>query len=361
MTSFIEDVIIDLQKKNTNFSQTTFILPSRRAGSFLKNTLSNLINKTIFSPEILSIEEFVESLSNLVNTTNTELLFEFYAIYLKTIPKEQVEPFDSFSKWAQILIQDFNEIDRFLIEPNQIFEYLSAIKEIENQHWSLKEEQTQSIKNYLSFWNRIKTFYKLFNESLLSKQKGYQGLIYREAVENLEQYIATHKNNNYVFIGFNALNKAEEHIIKELLQQGLAQIYWDIDNTFFNNPIHDAGLFTRQHKKNWPYFRKENFNWISNLYPSEKNINLIGAPKNISQVKYVSELLNEIKTEKGSIENTAIVLGDETLLLPLLNSIPEGINNLNITMGLPLRSIPLSTLFKTLFSIHKSSSKVTLL
>ncbi|RKE98732.1 PD-(D/E)XK nuclease family protein [Ichthyenterobacterium magnum] len=357
MTSFIENVIIDLQEKNTNFSQTTFILPSRRAGSFLKNILSKHTSKTIFSPEILSIEEFVESLSNIVSSTNTELLFEFYAIYLKTIPKQQIEPFDSFSKWSQILIQDFNEIDRFLIEPNQIFDYLSAIKEIENQHWSLEEEQTQSIKNYLLFWNRIKTLYKLFNESLLSKQKGYQGLIYREAVENLEQYIATHKNKNYIFIGFNALNKAEQHIIQELLQQGLAKIYWDIDSTFFNNPIHDAGLFTRQHKKNWPYFRKENFNWISNLYASEKNINLIGAPKNISQIKYVSELLNGIQVDKNLIENTAIVLGDETLLLPLLNSIPEGINNLNITMGLPLRSIPLSTLFEVLFSIHKSSSK----
>ena len=359
MTSFIKDVVVDLQEQQFDFSQLIFILPSKRAGVFLKHTISENLEKTIFAPEIFSIEEFVESLSDLQYSTNTELLFEFYSIYILNTPKDQHEAFDKFSKWAQILIQDFNEIDRYLIHPNAIFEYLTAIKNIESNHWSLDEDQSEYVKNYLSFWNRLKTYYHLFKAHLLSKKKGYQGLVYREAVENIEQYTSTFDSNKtHVFVGFNALNKAEETIIQELLQQDLASIYWDIDSAFIDHPIHDAGLFTRVHKTNWPYFRNNPFNWIKNHYSNEKNIDLIGTPKNIGQVKYIGELLNKIQQQNKTLKNTAVVLGDENLLLPLLNSLPKEIDTINITMGLPLRIIPLTSLFETLFHIHRALSPV---
>ncbi|OUS01527.1 hypothetical protein A9Q86_07040 [Flavobacteriales bacterium 33_180_T64] len=355
MRTFIDDVIIDLIEKGLDISQLTFILPSKRAGTFLKHSISKHVNKTIFSPEIASIEEFIETLSDFQYATNAELLFEFYDVYLKHTPKEHLEAFDKFSKWAQIILQDFNEIDRYLIPPNQVFDYLKAIKEIE--HWSLDEQPTEYIKNYLQFWNRLKFYYAEFQKQLKQKKKGYQGLVYREAVHNIEQYIAINNNKTYVFVGFNALNRAEEIIIQELLQQELAIIYWDIDKAFINNPIHDAGLFARAHKKNWPYFNKNEFKWIGNHYSEKKDIQVIGTPKNISQVKYIGELLEKIYSEKKHLQNTAVVLGDETLLLPLLNSIPKSINAINITMGLPLKVIPLASLFEAVFNIHKSSSQ----
>ncbi|MEH6536717.1 MAG: PD-(D/E)XK nuclease family protein [Psychroserpens sp.] len=357
MRTFIDDVILDLIAKGYDISQLTFVLPSKRAGTFLKHAIPKHVNKTIFSPEILSIEEFVETLSDFQYATNAELLFEFYDVYLKHTPKNQIEPFDKFSKWAQLLLQDFNEIDRYLIPQNQVFDYLSAIKEIEHQHWSLDEEPTQYIKNYLLFWNRLKFYYYEFQTQLSSKKKGYQGLVYREAVENIEQYIAVNANKTFIFVGFNALNRAEELIIQELLQQELACIYWDIDKAFIDNPIHDAGLFMRHHKSNWKYFDKHDFNWVTNNYSEEKDIHVIGAPKNISQIKYVGELLEQIYSEKQNLQNTAVILGDETLLLPLLNSIPKSINAINITMGLPLKVIPLASLFESLFNIHKSSNQ----
>ncbi|WP_298755850.1 PD-(D/E)XK nuclease family protein [uncultured Psychroserpens sp.] len=358
MRTFIDDVIINLLEADHDISQLTFVLPSKRAGTFLKQAISNHVNETIFSPEILSIEEFVETLSDFQYATNAELLFEFYDVYLKHTPKQNIEPFDQFSKWAQLLLQDFNEIDRYLIPPNDVFDYLSAIKEIEHKHWSLDEEPTQFIKNYLLFWNRLKVYYAQFQKQLKHKKKAYQGLVYREAVNNIEQYIALHTNKTFVFVGFNALNKAEEIIIQELLQQEMALIYWDIDKTFINDPIHDAGLFTRYHKQNWKYFNKHNFNWVGESYAEKKDIHVIGAPKNISQVKYVGELLERIYKEKGHLQNTAVVLGDETLLLPLLNSIPKSITTINVTMGLPLKVIPLASLFEALFGLHKSLSEV---
>lgn len=350
MTSFLKEVIDHIQKEELDIANLTFILPSKRAGTFLKNILSQNITKTIFAPEILSIEEFVEQLSELNYATNTELLFEFYKVYKELTPEPQQETFDQFSKWGQLLLQDFNEIDRFLIEPDHIFDYLKSIKEL--NHWSLSEPQTPYIENYLSFWNRLKIYYSQFKTELILNKKGYQGLVYREAVNGIEPYIASNPDKRHIFIGFNALNNAEERIIQELLQHKLASIYWDIDATFINNPIHDAGLFIRQHLKTWPHFKHNTIKWISNNYSSEKNIQTIAVPKNIGQVKYIGELLDNLSV--ADLKKTAIVLGDETLLMPLLNSIPKKVEAINITMGLPLKAVPLASLFDALFKIQKN-------
>ncbi|TXD83775.1 PD-(D/E)XK nuclease family protein [Subsaximicrobium wynnwilliamsii] len=355
MVSFIQEVIDDLQLKHSNFSKITFILPSKRAGLFLRNAIAQSINQTIFAPEIHAIEEFVEVVSDFSYTTNSELLFEFYDVYLKQTPKANIESFDKFSKWAQIIIQDFNEIDRYLIEPNHVFDYLAAIKAIENQHWSQDEQQTPYIKNYLLFWNRLKHYYKALNDALKAKQKGYQGLVYREAASNIKAYNAANQDKTYVFVGFNALNSAEELIFKELLENASADIYWDVDQSFLENPIHDAGLFTRNHKAKWPYFNNHDFNWIKSHYSEEKHIEVIGAAKQIGQIKYVGELLQQLQAEDTNLKNTALILGDESLLLPLLNSIPETIDKVNVTMGLPLHLTPMSSLFEELFRIHKKS------
>ena len=355
MTTFLENVIVDLQNKRLDVSKLTFILPNKRAGFFLRELLSQTTKETIFSPEILSIETFIETLSDISHLPNTDMHFEFYEVYLSAIPKEQHEPFDRFCKWAQLLLQDFNEIDRYLISPEDIFNYLGAIKEI--NHWSLDQEQTDYVKNYVAFWNKLCIFYTELKERLLDKKRGYQGLVYREAVNNFEQYIAANPKKQFVFVGFNALNKAEEVIIQELLQQDLGIIYWDIDETFFNNTIHDAGSFFRKYRFNWPYFQKHPFNWVNKTYSNRKTINVIGAPKQIAQAKYIGELLQTLCKTKQNLSNVAIVLGDENLLIPLLNSIPKGVGPINITMGLPLKSVPLATLFEALFKLHKPSKK----
>ncbi|ALJ05686.1 hypothetical protein APS56_11365 [Pseudalgibacter alginicilyticus] len=354
MTTFIFDVLKDLQNNQENLSELTFILPSKRAGLFLKHQIAQATQQTIFSPKIISIETFVEELSGLKAVSNTELLFEFYNVYILNSNKNHVDSFESFSKWAQILLQDFNEIDRYLIPQKSIFEYLSDIQDL--KHWSIEDNQTDFIKKYLAFWHRLNNYYSKFTEVLLSNNIGYQGLIYRVAAKNIKTYIQNNTKNTHVFLGFNALNSAEEIIIQSLLENKLAKIYWDIDSVFINNPKHDAGLFTRQHKKNWPYFKNHSFNWITENYSKEKNIHIYGIPKNISQSKYIGSLLNNIKKEQGSLDHTAVILGDENLLVPVLNSLPNNINALNITMGFPLNSIPLASLFEQLFQIHKNTT-----
>lgn len=354
MTSFIHDVLIDLKNKSVDIAQLTFILPSKRSGIFLKRELSMINTQTQFAPHILTIEEFVEELSQLKQLSNIELLFEFYNIYQKNTSKENLDSFDSFSKWAQILLQDFNEIDRYLIPQDHIFNYLSAIQDL--NHWSLENNQTPFIKNYLSFWGKLGNYYLSFSKALINKGVGYQGLIYREAVENLQSYIQSNSKKQHIFLGFNALNTAESIIIQELQENDLAKVYWDIDETFLNAPHHDAALFIKTHKSKWKYYQSNPFNWVSKNYNNEKNISVIGVPKNVGQVKYIGELLQSLDGEGGSYNKTAVILGNENLLIPMLNSIPENTGAINITMGFPLKMIPLASLFEQLFIIHKANT-----
>ncbi|NNK61529.1 MAG: PD-(D/E)XK nuclease family protein [Flavobacteriaceae bacterium] len=351
MTSFIHDVLAHLKANGVDLSQLSFILPSRRAGIFLKHELSSLIEHPLFAPEIISIEEFVAELADLKQLSTIELLFEFYSVYKDFTPKDEIQPFDDFVKWAQVALQDFNEIDRFLVDPDHIFDYLVAVDEI--NHWSLESNQTPLIKSYLNFWDHLKTLYHNFYTHLQKKGTGYQGLLYREAVENLGNYIQLNNSKQHIFIGFNALNKAEIAIIQELLHSDMAEIFWDIDRTFLEHENHDAGHFMREHMNSWRYFQTHKFNWVHELYAEGKNINIIGTPKNVGQAKYVGELLRKINSKSGPLKSTAVVLSDENLLMPVLNSIPSEIDALNITMGFPLKSIPLTSLFELLFAIHK--------
>jgi len=355
MISFIKSVLVDLQKKHLKLEDLYFILPSKRAGVFLKHHLSTLIDQPIFAPQILSSEEFVEELSGLQNLPNTDLLFRLYETYKALTNEEEQESFESFSKWAQILLQDFNEIDRYLIPQEHIFDYLNAIKEL--HHWSLDPDQTDLVKNHLKFWKQLKNYYTAFTDNLLQSKQGYQGLIYREAVDNLESYMDNCKGKIHVFLGFNALNTAESQIIQGLLKNDLAHIYWDIDKAFIDDAIHDAGLFTRQHRKQWNCFETQPFNWVSNHYNEPKNIQAIGIPKLVGQAKYIGQLLEELTEKETNLSNIAVVLGEEQLLLPVLNSIPKNITKLNVTMGLPLQFVPLASFFEQLFTVHKHNPK----
>ena len=350
MNTFIENVLQDLKNKDFTFSELIFILPSKRAGVFLKSRLQNYISETSFAPEIVSIEDFVQELAQLRQISGVELLFEFYSSYKKIIPHNRIESFDTFSKWAQILVQDFNEIDRYLIPTQQIFDYLGAIQEL--NHWSLENQKTELVTNYLNFWKSLKSYYNQFTNDLISKETGYQGLIYKEATEHVESYIQNTKHT-HIFLGFNALNSAEELIIQELLQNNKANIYWDTDFHFMDNKNHTTSLFTRQYRQKWPFYKTNSFDCITSTYSTKKNINIIGCPKSIGQCKYVGNLLKKLSLENNSLNSTAVVLGDEQLLTPVLNALPAVIGAVNVTMGLPLKYIPIASLFEQLFTIHK--------
>ncbi len=349
MQSFLSKVTSEVISSHDNISNITFILPSKRAGLFLKTELkSQLVGRT-FLPNIISIEEFIIKISNLEQVESITLIFEFYKVYKKLSPKNRLDSFDVFSKWATILLQDFNEIDSNLIDAESILSYINESKRIES--WNLKDnEHTPLTSNYLTFFNQIKSYYTHLSKDLLSKKIGYQGLLYRKAFENIEQFIEQNQNSKYVFAGFNALNKAEEKIIHKLLVHDKAEIFWDND-TFYNENNNLAGKYFKNYKNNWNYYKTREFNWQEKNINTNKNVYLYGLPKNITQIKKAGELLNEIY-KKNEIHKTAIILSNEKLLPVLLNAIPKEINHINITMGYDLRNIPLSDFFDSIFQLH---------
>ncbi len=348
MRTFLEETIEDLLQKQNNVAQLTIILPSKRAGGFFKSYLRKQIKKTSFLPKIISIEEFVEVLSDLTVVDNTQLLLKSYLAYRNTESISEKEDFEMYSSWIQILLNDFNEIDRYLVDTDQFFNYLGSIKSLEK--WSLPEDHTEFISNYLAFWNSLPAFYKNLRTVLLQEGLGSQGMVYRKATEELEHYIAVNGHKPHIFIGFNALNKAEETIIKELLETGNSDIYWDAESYFFSQNSHSSSKFMTSYFDTWKYYTQSKPR-LGNSYEQPKRLRFVQAQQNIAQVKYAGQLLAEMSDE--ALQNTAIVLADETLLMPLLYSLPANLDSVNITMGVPVQNFPVSLFFQNLLQIHQ--------
>lgn len=345
-----------LQKYSENLSEIVVVLPNKRAKVFLLDKLKSHFENYFFAPKIISIEEFVQELSGVRSIDNIELLFEFYHIYLQLNNTETVQNFDQFSNWAKILLQDFNEIDRYLIEPNYVFSYLKDIEVL--KRWDLSiDQKTELIEKQLLFWDRLPEYYQEFYNHLLAKGLGYQGLIYREAVNHLEFFSSQMQSEKLIFAGFNALNQAEERIIQHLLAIGKAEILWDIDKVFLNDFQHDVGLFIRRFKEKWIYYKINPFEWIVDEFSNEKNIDIIGTSRSIGQAKIVSNIILSLQKEEVSLDTVAVVLGDENLLIPTLHSLPSTVGSLNITMGYSAKNNPVQVFIHKLFKMHVNAIK----
>ncbi|MDC1343729.1 PD-(D/E)XK nuclease family protein, partial [Flavobacteriaceae bacterium] len=343
MQTFISETIDDILLKHSSFEDCVFVLPSQRAGIFVKDTFKNKIVEG-FLPEILTIESFIGQISEISKADAIQLLFHFYTIYCEV--EEHPDSFDVFSSWAFVVLQDFNEIDQYLINTQAIFAYLRDVQRLKK--WSVKGEfkETKLMKDHLIFMERLGVYYSKFYSFLLDKKIGYQGLMYREATTKTAAFINKHPHKKFFFIGFNALNKAEEFLFEAFLENEQSEVYWDIDRAFFKSN-HSAGSFIRKYKTKWKYYEKNTLKQISNNFLSEKNIEIIGATKNISQLKYAGEILEGFSDH----QNTALVLGDESLLSVALNSIPENVDAINITMGYPLQNVPTSQLISAIFQL----------
>lgn len=353
-SSFLNKIAtILIENYSENFTDTIVVLPNKRAKIFLIEALKNNSSKTIFSPEIISIEDFVQEIASIRSIDSIELLFEFYEVYLSLTPSNLQQSFELFANWAKTLLQDFNEIDRYLLEPSHVLSYLNDIEDIKK--WGIElEDKTKLLENYIDFWKLLPLYYNSLYSHLLHKGIGYQGLIYREAVLNIIHYLNSVPNKKFVFAGFNALNAAEEKIVQELLAVDQAKIYWDADQTFLNDPFHDAGLFLRRFKAQWKHYKFHPFEWIFDDFSTEKNIQVIGTPKSIGQAKIAGSILDQLIAENPdkSLDKVAVVLGEESLLVPLLYSLPETVGALNITMGFSAKNNPAQILVAKLFKMH---------
>ncbi|RUA11990.1 MAG: PD-(D/E)XK nuclease family protein [Flavobacteriia bacterium] len=355
MQKFLGKLAEHYIRLNTNLSGYTFILPNIRAGIFLKTEFKKKLNSVTFLPEFISIEDLITELSGLSKTDNISLLFEFYKIYLQNNTLDKAENFDTFSKWAFLLIQDFNDIDKNLKDADEIFNYLIDAKRIEKIF--LNGNGSEITQNYFEFIEKIGVYYKQLSDALLKNKTGYQGLQYKMAYKNINDYIKNNNHKKLVFAGFNAMNLSEEKIFQELLDKGMAEIYWDTDS-YYLKAQNLTGKFVNQYKIKWKYYQNHNFLWIDRNLEKPKKLKVIGASKNVNQIKYVGEVLKNSDDQFNNFQNTAIILSDEKLLPVLLNSLPEEVKQVNITMGYALKNIAFSSLFELLFRMHLNRNRI---
>ncbi|HEY6141977.1 MAG TPA: PD-(D/E)XK nuclease family protein [Flavobacterium sp.] len=356
-TSFLDKIAkVLIENYSEKLSNTIVVLPNKRAKIFLIEALKNQVNTNILSPEIISIEEFVQDIASIRNIDPIKLFFEFYEVYLSITDKQNQQSFELFANWAKTLLQDFNEIDRYLLDPTHVLSYLKDIEDIKK--WGIEvENKTPLLEKYIDFWKLLPNYYQSLYNHLLNKGIGYQGLIYREAVNNLNHFSDSIKEKKFVFAGFNALNAAEEQIIQHLIASDQAAIYWDVDQTFLNDPYHDAGLFVRRFKESWKHYKFNPFEWIVDDFSQSKNIQVIGTPKTIGQAKIAGSIIENIITDNPNttLDKVAVVLGEENLLVPLLHSLPSTVGALNITMGYSSKNNPVQILIAKLFKMHTNA------
>ncbi|NLJ82491.1 MAG: DUF2800 domain-containing protein [Bacteroidales bacterium] len=336
-----------LEKYKNSLSNLCVIMPSNRSIVHLKYHLHQKIKGTFLLPDFLSIEEFMQQISGLSTINPEELLIMLYNINKKINVFDKHDFYD-FIGDAKIVLQDFNDIDLSLANPEDVFSSLSSIKEM--SFFGKEESQLSDYqRKYLNFFRNLHHLYTHFKEELLKNKTAYQGLLYRIAFEKREEITRNFPYEKYVFVGFNALQQAEWGIVDYLIKEQLADFYVDADKWYMEDGLQEAGVFLRKLKKNlnlttWN-FEKQYIETIP------KKVKIMGFPQGVLQTTCLSNILASI----GENKTTAIVLADETLLLPVLHAIDT--SKANITMGLSMRNTQLYKLIYNLFVIIENKLK----
>lgn len=327
--------------------QLCIVLPSKRGALFLKHYLAEAYAATLWLPAIISTEELIAELSGLKVLEEIDLICHLYESYRHCYGGD-AEPFDSFAKWGMLILQDFNEIDRYLADPEQLYENLKDIKEIEN--WSLGAEVLSDYQNnYLRFMGSLGAVYKHFSAFLLSQGWAYQGLAYREAARRVETSAYPQRFHRLLFCGFNALNAAELNIIGFLHRNGTAELLWNADRYYVNDERQEAGTFLR---KNFSYFGENNPSFLEDNFSRPKDIRVVAVPRQLGQAQVIKQELQRLIDAEVPLDKVAVVLANEKLLWPVLQQLPAAVQHVNITMEYPLRYTSTYSLTESLIQLQ---------
>jgi len=330
MSSFLA-LLADRITKNREIplENTIIVVPNKRAKRVLFQELSLLFIKPAFAPNILSINEFMESLSPLQKIENDELLIRLFEVY-KQKNGEVSDDFATFLTWAPLFLNDINEIDLHLIDAVEIFSNLSEIKTLETSFG--KENLSETQKLYLRFYNQLADLYTDFTTLLRQENLGYEGMIYCDVacrIKHIEEFQEPAETSRYIFAGLNAATPSELEVLFFFFRHKNAEFYFDIDH--FYNDKYGGFIKEIQQKLKLPEIIKSN-----HYQDIPKQVTCIGAPHRTAQVYQVIEILNTIEQQQGNLNSTVLVFADETMLIPFVHA--YNCENANITMGFPLRA-----------------------
>lgn len=377
METFLQLVAHDLYTKiGSDFSHTAIVFPNKRAGLFFNEHLAAESNRPLWSPAYLSISDLFRQLSPLQAGDPIRLVCELYKTFIAITGSQ--ETLDDFYFWGELLISDFDDIDKNLVDAHRLFSNLQELKALSEDTSFLSPEQGEALRQFfhnfslerrtllkerfLSLWDKLDDIYHTYQATLQAQGIAYEGLLQRMALEGLTPSALRH--DRYVFVGFNVLNKVETELFKALKEDGKALFYWDYDCSYVcpstpapKHPAqsiftHEAGEFVRRNLKLFPNeLPEEHFHTLNG--PS-KHISLIAAPTENAQARFLPQWIQNIRNDGPIGKECAVVLCNESLLLPVLHSIPQEVQNVNITMGFPLAQTPVYSLVQACVELQTS-------
>jgi CRISPR/Cas system-associated exonuclease Cas4 (RecB family) len=373
METFLNIVAKDLYAKCVNarkgLSDIIVVFPNRRARLFFNDSLSKCSSLPVWSPGYTTIEELFQSQSDLRQADRIEMVTLLHSIYNDELHTD--ESLDSFWSWGELMLADFDDIDRNLAPADQLFALLREQRDLTDISY-LTDEQKATLKQFFDniqesgstelkkrqtdVWNKLGNIYCRFVKALEEQGIGSNGMIQRRVIENIDKCCFTARK--YVFVGFNSLDKAEKALFKAIKETGRAMFYWDYDPSYTDSKLqHEAGRFLKDNIGEFHNeLTEENFKEMH-----KAAVTIVETSTDNAQARFIPQWLDSLKPDgKADIEigsETAIVLADESLLQPVLHSIPEKTGKVNITMGYPLTETSLYSLVSALIDMQRIAAR----
>jgi CRISPR/Cas system-associated exonuclease Cas4 (RecB family) len=348
---FVEQIAHYIHSNELELEHLTIVLPSERLKKYIASSLFKEYGHAIVAPKMVTIDQWVKSYSPETVIDQTRALLRLFEIQLKNAKTIEDASFDEFFTWGTILLSDFNEIDRYLLDADQVFRNLADIKEIEN--WSFGEQElTESQKRFMEFWDRLPGYYKALNEELTKRESCYAGKAFNYLTKNIDHLFGD-KKAQYLFAGFNALSKAEIELIRQIDQLGRAHVLINADDWYYADKDHEAGRFLRDLST---ALDGRNLDFVQDdLADKAMKIELISCAQKTGQAKVAATILETLTKEE--LDETALLLADESLIGAVIKNLPARIGKANITLGLPIRNTAVKTWVDLLFSIQENKSR----
>ena len=361
MKKFLEYVAQDIiQRYGTDLSRIAVVFPNKRASLFLNKYLARLAGKPIWSPKYITISELFRQHSQLTVGDPLKLTCELYNSYLQQTGFD--ETLDHFFSWGQLLIADFDDIDKNMADADKVFENVVDIHQYDNTDY-LSEEQKETLRQFfknfidihdeselkqrfLNLWVHLASIYHDFQNRLSQQGIAYEGMLYRSVAQDDSQ---TYEYDHYLFVGFNVLQTVERTLFRKLKDAGKAVFYWDYDEYYIKNDNIEAGFFLKQYLNEFPNALSEQA--LYRHFNDDKDITFISSTTEDAQARFIPQWLHAHDRIKDGVD-TAIVMCDENLLQSVIHSLPDELGTVNITTGYPLINMPVCSLVMNLLTLH---------
>lgn len=364
MKSFLEYVAEDILRKcGTDLSHIAVVFPNKRAVLFLNQYLASKSDSPIWSPSYITISDLFRNFSQRTVADPIKLVCELHKSFISQTGIN--ESLDHFYSWGQLLLADFDDIDKNMADADKVFANVRDIHELDDISY-LNEEQRQAIQRFfnnftddhnselktrfLKLWSKIGTIYHDYNRRLVSQGLAYEGALYREVAEaDLTSAIQTYSYDHYLFVGFNLIQQVERRLFKTLRRQEKASFYWDFDHSYLSD--NDAGYYIKQQMEEFPCELDTTDEDIYANFAQPKEIRYISSTTENAQGRYISQWLREAKRYAAG-RQTAIVMCNEALLPTVIHCLPDEVDKVNVTTGYPLSQSPVASLILQLSDLR---------